>query len=211
MHDIRRIGGYSALTAPALMWSGFLVAGLSRQGYNLLTRPFSDLAMRGTSNTAIFDLGFFLLPGILTMLVGTALWSVARGGSAWRLGSALIAVTGVFLFATGVFQQDPSSSTASILHGTVSQICFAIASVAPLVLFLGSSGQSQSDPPRRLWLFSGLAALAIEGVGVSLRGVFHYPDGFFQRPFTVALTVWFLATGAWLLRVRKAEGRHVAE
>ncbi len=211
MHDIRRIGGYAAVAAPVLMWSGFLVVGLSRPGYNLLTRPFSDLAMRGTANATLFDLGFFLLPGILTMLVGAGLWFAARGGSAWRFGSVLIMATGVFLFATGVFQQDPTSSTASILHGTVSQICFAIASVAPLVLFVGSFRQPQLDPPRRLWLFSGLAALAIEGAGGALRPVIHYPDGFFQRPFTVALTVWFVATGAWLLRVRKAEGRHVAE
>ena len=208
---VRRIGGYAALAAPVLMWTGFLVAGLSRPGYNLATRPFSDLATRGTANATLFDFGFFIVPGVLIVVVGAGLWFAPRGGSAWRLGSVLIIATGLFLVATGVFQQDPTSSTASILHGTVSQISFAIASVAPLVLFVGSSRQSRLDAPRRLWLTSGLAALAIEGAGVALRPVFHYPDGFFQRPFTVALTVWFVATGAWLLRVRKAEGLHVAE
>jgi hypothetical membrane protein len=208
--SVRRACGYAAIVTPVLMWTGFLVAGLSRPDYNLLTRPFSDLATRGTSNATIFDLGFFVVPGLLTALVGVGLWHV-RAGLVWRLGSLLIVAAGIFLFATGVFQQDPSSGTASILHGTMSQICFAIASVAPIVLFVGSSDAAHLDAPRRLWLLSGLAALAIEGLGVALRPFLHYPDGFFQRSFTMALTIWFVATGAWLLRVRKAEGLHVAD
>lgn len=193
------------------MWAEFLVMGLTRPGYNLLTRPFSDLATRGTSNAALFDLGFFIVPGLLTAVAGVGLWFTGGRSHAWRAGSVLTVAAGVFLFATGVFPQDPSSFTASIVHGTVSQICFAIASVTPLVLFVGSSRDAHLETPRRLWLMSGLAALAIEGGGIALRPFLHYPDGFFQRPFTVALTIWFVATGAWLLRVRKAEGLAVAE
>jgi len=58
------------LVAPLLMWSEFLTMGTSRYGYNLLTRPFSDLATRGTPNAGLFDLGFFL-PAVL--VIG-ALW-----------------------------------------------------------------------------------------------------------------------------------------
>jgi hypothetical membrane protein len=209
--SVRRAAGYAAIAAPLLMWAEFLVMGLTRPGYNLLTRPFSDLATRGTSNAALFDLGFFIVPGMLTVVAGIGLWLTGGRTHAWRFGSVLTVAAGVFLFATGVFPQDPSSFSASIVHGTVSQICFAIASVTPLVLFVGSSREAHLDPPRTLWLMSGLAALAIEGVGVALRPLMHYPDGLFQRPFTVALTVWFVATGAWLLRVRKAEGKAGAE
>lgn len=208
---VRRAAGYAAIAAPLLMWAEFFVMGLTRPGYNLLTRPFSDLATRGTSHAALFDLGFFIVPGLLTALAGVGLWFTGGSSSAWRAGSVLTVAAGVFLFATGVFPQDPNSFTASILHGTVSQTCFAIASVTPLVLFVGSSREAQLETPRRLWLVSGLAALAIEGVGLASRPFLHYPDGFFQRPFTVALTIWFVATGTWLLRVRKAEGLAVAE
>ncbi len=193
------------------MWSGFLAAALSRQGYNLLTRPFNDLATRGTANSTIFDIGFFIVPGVLITLVGAGLWFAGEAGRAWRTGSVLIGAVGFFLFATGIFQQDPTSTTASILHGTVSQTCFAIASVAPVVLFVASFRDRHLGPPRQVWLATGVAALLIEGVGVALRPVVHYPDGFFQRPFTIALTVWFVATGAWLLRARRAEGLVVAE
>ena len=112
----------------------------------------------------------------------------------------MIIAAGVFLFATGVFQQDPDSHLAGLLHGTMSQTCFAIASVAPLVLFFGSMRHTHLGAPRRLWLVAGLAALAIEGVGLAIRPLATYPDGLFQRPFSIVLTIWFVATGAWLLR-----------
>lgn len=208
------MGGYAAIAAPIFMWSGFFAAALNRHGYNLLTRPFSDLAARGTSNSTLFDVGFFLVPGVLVAFAGVGLWFAGRrspSNRAWRTGAALVVGTGLFLFMTGVFQQDPRSVAAGILHGTVSQICFAIASVAPVILFFASSRDVHLDPPRRLWLMTGVAALAIEAAGVALKPVLHYADGFFQRPFTVALTIWFLATGAWLLRARSAEGLSLAE
>ncbi len=186
------------------MWTEFLTHGTSRPGFNLLTRPFSDLATRGTPSANEFAVGFFLVPGLLTVLVGVGLWLAAREGPTWRLGSMLIVAAGVFLLATGVFQQDPTSRFANVVHGTVSQICFAIASVAPLVLFVGSLRHSHLDPPRGLWLVAGLAALAIEGIGVATRPMMAYPDGVFQRPFTLVLTIWFVATGAWLMRLRHA-------
>lgn len=201
-----RVAGIAALAAPVLMWSQFFAVGLSRHGYNLLTRPFSDLATRGTPLSNVFDVGFFLVPGVLTVLVGIGLWFAIDGPRLWRAGAVLIVGSGVFLFATGVFRQDPTSSLAGTLHGTVSQICFAVASVAPLALFAGSAGHLHIAPPRRLWLVAGLAAFAIEALAVGMRHTMGFPEGLFQRPFTLVLTIWFLATGAWLLKVRQFEG-----
>ena len=192
------------------MWIDFLATGMSRHGYDLLTRPFSDLATVGTPGSTLYDVGFFLVPGLLTMIVGIGLWFAIDGGRAWRSGALLIVAAGVFLFATGLFRQDPHSYLAAVLHGTMSQICFAIASVAPIVLFFGSGRQLHLSPPRRLWLGAAIAAFVVEVSAVAMRQVQHFPEGFFQRPFTLALTVWFVATGAWLLRMRRAEATSLA-
>ena len=202
--SLSRAGGFAAIAAPVVMWGEFLAHGLARHGYNMLTRPFSDLATRGTPNATEFDLGFFLLPGVLTVLVGAGLWFAAHEGRTWRAGAALIMAAGVFLFATGMFPQDPSSFAERLLHGTMSQICFAIAAVAPIVLFIGSTRHPHLGPPRRIWLVAGVAALLIEAAALAIRPLAAYPDGIFQRPFTVALTIWFVATGAWLLRLRRS-------
>ncbi len=209
--DWRRAAGWAAMAAPLMMWSEFLTMGTSRHGYNLLTRPFSDLATRGTPHADLFALGFFFLPGLLTIVLGVGLWFAIKGGHAWRAGAVLVVVTGVFLAAVGAFPQDPNSFVAGLLHGTMAQICFGIASVAPLVLFFGSASHAHLAPPRRLWLAAGIAAFAIEALAIGLRPVLSYPDGLFQRPFTLVLTIWFITTGAWLLRGRKFEGLSVPD
>jgi hypothetical membrane protein len=193
------------------MWSVFLAMGISRHGYNLLTRPFSDLATRGTPNAELFDLGFFILPGSLTFVIGVGLWYAISGNQTWRIGALMVATSGVFLVATGAFRQDPQSIAAGLLHGTMAQTCFAIASAAPLVLFIGSADHDGYAPPRRLWLAAGIAVFGLEALAILLRPLMSYPDGFFQRPFTMVLTIFFITTGAWLLRGRNFEGLSVPD
>ena len=209
--DWRRAAGWAALAAPVLMWSEFLTMGLSRSGYNLLTRPFSDLATTGTPNAAIFSAGFFFVPGLLTVVLGIGLWTAVRGGALWRIGAVMVVAAGVFLVATGIFPQDPHSAIAGPLHGTVSQVCFAIASAAPMVLFIGSRGGSHGPLPRRLWLALGITALVIEGFGMLVRPAFHLPYGVFQRPFTLVLTAFFITTGFWLLGGTRLGGLSVPD
>lgn len=201
----RSAAGFAALAAPVLMWSEFLTMGLTRHGYNLLTRPFSDLATRGTQNATIFDLGFFLVPGVLAIVLGLGMAFSIRGGQAWRAGAALVVGAGAFQIATGIFQQDPTSFVAGALHGTMAQICFALASVAPLVLFFGSRDHAHLSPPRRIWMTAGIASFAIEAFALAIHPLVHYPDGLFQRPFTLVLTAFFVTTGVWLLRSRGLE------
>ena len=203
----RSAAGVAALAAPILMWTEFLTMGLTRHGYNLLTRPFSDLATRGSQNATVFDLGFFLVPGVLAIVLGLGMLLSFRGGRAWRAGAALVIGAGIFQIATGIFQQDPTSVMAGVLHGTMAQICFGLASVAPLVLFVGSKDHAHLSPPRRIWMVAGIASFAIEAFAIAIHPLVHYPDGLFQRPFTLVLTVFFVTTGVWLLRSHRLERR----
>ena len=205
------MAGFAAVAAPVLMWGEFFTVALNRPGYNLLTRPFSDLATMGTQNSTVFDVGFFIIPGALTVLVGLGLLYEAGLGHVWRAGALLVVAAGAFLFLTGVFRQDPTSSSAGYLHGMVSQICFALAAIAPILLFIGSAGLRDGAPPRRIWLAVAVAAMALELFGVLVRPALHLPYGVFQRPFTLALTVFFVTTAAWLLRGRELGGLSVRD
>jgi hypothetical membrane protein len=199
--DWPRLGGAAAICAPAVMWTEFISISLTRPGYNILMRPASDLATRGVPHAELFTVGFFYLAGILTVLVGIALWMSVRGGWLWRLGAAQVMLVGVLLTLTGVFPQDPASTDATNLHRLVSQACFMVAAAVPLTLLLGAPAAHAPRPLRQLWLASGLALIAIEAGGIVLRLLSTFPaEGLFQRPFTLALTAWFCATGVWLLR-----------
>lgn len=207
--DWPRLAGFAALSAPVLMWSEFLTMGTLRHGYNLVTGAASDLATRGTPNAAAFSAGFFFLPGLLTVLVGTGLWFAHRDSRVWRLGALLAGLAGVFLMLTGVFPQDPHSPLSGFLHGVVSQTCFLIATASMVALALGAPRQAPTGPPRRLWLGVAAAVVLIEAFNVLLRAPLGLPYGLFQRPFTLTLTAWFIVTGIWLLRGHKVEGLSV--
>lgn len=204
-----RVAGFAALAAPALMWSEFLTMGALRQGYNLVTSAASDLATRGTPNAAIFSLGFFFLPGLLTVVVGAGLWFTHRESRAWRLGAVLVAVAGLFLMLTGAFPQDPHSHLAGVMHGVMSQTCFAAVTASMVALAAGAPRRARVSPPRRLWLAVAAAVILIEGFNVFLRQPLGVPNGLFQRPFTITLSAWFVVTGLWLLRTHDREGLSV--
>jgi hypothetical membrane protein len=190
------------LAAPLLMWTNFFTFATLRHGYNLLTQPFSQLAAVGTPNATLFDFGFFLIPGALTIGIGISLLLTLRGSMAWRAGTLLIVASGVFLFATGVVPMNYHSAAQSGLHSALSQVCFALASFTPLGLFLVSRGHAHLSPPRQLWLITGLASFLIEILGFTLLPALHVPYGYFQRSLTLTLTFFFISTGLWLLRTR---------
>lgn len=192
------------------MWADFLSMGSLRHGYNLITGAASDLATRGTPNAGLFTVGFFYLPGLLTLVVAAGLWFAHRESRVWRGGAILVGLAGVLLTLTGVFPQDPHSPLSGLLHGVVSQACFAIAAASMVALALGAPRGALVRPPTRLWIGIAAAAVLIEAFNVLLRAPLGIPYGLFQRPFTLTLTAWFLGTGVWLLRARRvAVGQRV--
>jgi hypothetical membrane protein len=195
------VGGLAAVVAPALMWTAFIGASMATPGYNLLTRAASDLGARGAPTAAEYVPAFFYLPGALAVLVGLGLLATWKGGTAWRAGVALVVIEGAFLILAGVFAEDPHSPAATTVHQALAGVCFISAAIAPLALTIGHGGTAGSRPPLRLWLLAGGALVAIY-TGAVLLGVagVHYPQGFLQRPFTIVLTAWYVATGVWMLR-----------
>lgn len=190
----------AALLAPFLMWVEFFAMGSLRPGYNLVTGAASELAARATSNAAVFSAGFFFVPGLLTLVVAAGLWRAGEGGRLWRTGALLVAAAGALLVLTGVFPLDRASTLSSGLHNTVSQTCFVVVTVAMLLMAAGAPRVPSVGVPRRLWIGLGALLTAVELFNLTFRQAMGLPNGLFQRPFLLLLTVWFVGTGVWLLR-----------
>ena len=197
-----RLAGGVALAVPLVMWTEFLGVGLTRPGYDMLGAQASQLGAWGTPNAGLFTAGFFYAGGALTAALGAGLQLAGIRSRIWRLGAAMISVAGVLLVLGGVFPTAGESPQATQAHMWLTQTCFAIAALAPLVLLAGAPAARIPAWVRRLWLGSSLTALGIEAVAVLLRSHLHFPEGLFQRPFLVTLTIWFVATGTWLIRHR---------
>lgn len=194
-------GGVSATVAPLLMWTAFIGAGTATPGYNLLTRAASDLGARGVTTAALYVPFFFYLPGFLAVLAGLGLLATWKGGKVWQLGALLVMVEGVFLILAGAFAEDAHSMVATTVHQELAGVAFIAAALAPLALVLGRPKTPEWRPPLRLWLLTGgtLIAIYVGALLLKAAGV-TYPSGLYQRPFTIVLTVWYLATGLWMLR-----------
>src|SRR5207248_2677660 len=99
-----RLAGFAALAAPALMWTEFLILGLLRPGYNMLTRAASELGEVGAPHAALYNAGFFFGGGILTVVMGLGLLAFGAPGRPspwtwlWRAGAVQVMVSGFFLF-----------------------------------------------------------------------------------------------------------------
>lgn len=189
-----------SLVTPILMWMMFLALGMAYSGYNLLTRAASDLGAAGSPHATTFDVGFFALPGLFTAMVGVALLLIGVRSWCWRLGAAAVAAAGLLLFSAAFFPDRGGPPGAATIHQAVTQICFALAAAAPLFMLWGSRAIAIPVLIRRLWLASGCGAILVE-VGVPLlRAHISLPEGAFQRPLLLSLTVWFVTVAIWLNR-----------
>lgn len=200
-------GGLAAILAPLVMWAEFIGVGLSTPGYNLLTRAASDLGAAGAPTAAFFRAGFFLAPGALTILVGAALLAVPCHSPWWKVGAATVGVEGLFLLLAGLYPENPASASATARHQILAAVCFGAAALAPVGLLAGLSADMSLRMAPRTWAISAPVLLILEVGGLLTRDFANYPDGLFQRPFGLTLTVWYLGTAALLIRGRTASDR----
>src|SRR5579864_7734844 len=110
--DARRlagVGGAAGMATPIVMWTAFLVAAFLRPGYDLIRDPSSELGQLGSPGAAIFNVAFFLVPGVLTLCLGAALATFPGGRWARLAGSLMISFSGLSMFASGLIPMAPNS------------------------------------------------------------------------------------------------------
>jgi len=196
---IAALGAAAAVLAPTLMWVEFIATGLSRPGYSLILGAASDLGAVGTPGADAFVAGFFVLPGLFTIVLGTVLQLSQPAVWMWRAGACLVVVDGLLLILAGAVRMDPFSAATTQRHQAIATACFAAAAAAPLLLAAGSRVRWPVVPQAR-WFVLGALLVGLLAIASLLRLAAGYPDGIFQRPFGVLLTVWYLDAAAWLAR-----------
>ncbi len=188
------------VTVPVVLWSMFLTFGLLRHGYGLLTSAASSLGAKGTPHAEAFNIAFFYTGGILTALAGTGLAILHHRSFRWLLGSIFMIVAGVLLFLTGVFPTAGAGHFDAHMHGLVSQWCFVLASVAPLLLVLDSKHLFHQPGLQRILKIVAVSSLVIEVLQIAIAHIIRYPYGYFQRSFMASLSIALLILGIWLKR-----------
>ena len=188
------------LAVPAVLWSMFLVFGLLRHGYGLLTSPASSLGARGPPHSEAFNIAFFYTGGILTALAGTGLAILHHRSVRWLLGAVFMVLAGILLVLTGVFPTAGAGHFDAHLHGLFSQSCFVLASAAPLLLVLDADHLTSQPTIKGILKIVAIASLAIEVLQMAIAHVIRYPYGYFQRSFMASLSIALLLLGIWLRR-----------
>jgi hypothetical protein len=193
----RRFGAACGVAVPLVMWTALLVFGRSRRGFNLLTEPASLLGQVGTPNQALFNMTYFMLSGLLTVLFAGALYR--NVGDRWpgKLGVTLIAVAGLSLVLSGVVAMTPHSPWLTSLHPAVGLPL--LVGIPPALFLIGDA--LGRDRGRRGYARMAIGLALLSGILVVAYVVAPKAsviDGLFQRAYQALLTPWFIAVGLWL-------------
>jgi hypothetical membrane protein len=181
---------------PLLMWASFLLIGATTQGYDLVTRPASDLGAHGSANAGLFNLGFFYIPGLLCLVFTAALAELARPAS---LPAAILVTAGaVSLLISGLFRVDPSSPSATHLHQAVGISFVTAMPLAPIVVAFSAARRTSLQRYAALSAAIGGGLVIVAVLSVALPENARPSSGVFQRCSAVLETAWFWLT-AWAL------------
>ena len=194
-----RLGALAGIAAPLLMWIAFFLAGVKRNGYNLLLDPASELGQAGIPGAWAFNLGFFVIPGVLIMTFAARLNGLLARRRFGPIVSLLIGVSGLSLLLSGLITMNPGSPPSSLWHQTVG---LPLLTTLPAGILLASMALPQQPGwqfYRGLCLAIGLLLVALIA-GYELH-VFGLRDGILQRANLLLLTGWYVAMGIRLIRL----------
>lgn len=193
----RRFGAACGVAVPLVMWTALLVFGLSRPGFNLLTKPASLLGQVGTPNQALFNLTYFILSGLLTVFFAIGLYSALADWMPGKVGAALMGVAGLSLMLSGVVAMTPQSPWLTGLHSAVGVPL--LLGIPPALFLIGRALGRDRQWHGFAWLAVRLAlASGVLVVAYVLAPKGSIVDGLFQRTYQALLTPWFIGMALWL-------------
>ncbi len=200
--DARRlagVGGAAGMATPIVMWTAFLVAAFLRPGYDLIRDPSSELGQLGSPGAALFNMAFFLVPGVLTICFGAAVATFPGRRWARLAASLMISLSGLSTFASGLIPMAPNSEPLTFWHRFAGLPLLTVFPAGILLLSLVLRSDLRLRADARLGLLCGSVLVIL--IGCYELHVVAIPDGLFQRLSLAVLTPWFVGIGIRLFRL----------
>lgn len=191
------IGALWGIAGPALFIASWIVAGLLRDGYDIVDDAISRLAEQGAPYRVLVLTGIVIV-SIASMLLGVLAWR------RWKAGRAalVMAVAGSSALALAVFPCSPGcpgldGEFTDSMHSIAAVVHYISFALSPLALALDSGGFTS----RRFKALSILAGL-FGGAFLFSQFTGWGPNGITQRIGLTTLDVWMMGTGVALIRDR---------
>jgi hypothetical membrane protein len=201
-----RVVGFLGIAACVLFWVTSFVLGGLRPSYSHSMNTISELGARGTPNATWWNVGGFIVPGLLLALAGGVIaHAIGRDQSRLRsLSSLLLVLSGLAIAGQGVIPADMTNGVADITspytrgHFISSLVAAAAWSIGVLLL----TGPMKSSPEwHSLRIVSIVLVLLALVASFALRGTL--PDGLAQRLGNAIFFTWFVLMSLKLVQRRR--------
>jgi len=182
--DWRRAGSWCGLAGSSIFLIAWVIAIATTPGYNFGGQWVSDLGVG--AGASFFNAGA-IVAGILSIPFALTLAIVLRPSRLGIMGSASLALAGIFLVGVGIFTENAGEA-----HWIVSISFFSLALIATILLAYPLSRSASMGP----WSGQFTATIVLIGAGfVALYGM-----GPLAETVAVLLIAFWSLAIAWKLR-----------
>jgi hypothetical membrane protein len=141
--DFKRIRllWFLGIIAPLWFAAAMMLAGWLTPGYSPVTEMVSELGARGMPYADLANYVGFVPTGVFIVLFSLGLRPILGRGALTGIISGLVALTGLGVLGTGLFQCDPGcslegASVEMIAHALSGLVTFTFSAFTPLVMSL---------------------------------------------------------------------------
>jgi hypothetical membrane protein len=135
--NIQKLLAVCGIIGPIIYTIVVIILATLRPGYSHITQMMSELGAAGAPNALIMNTAGFILLGVLITGFSVGLHRGTAGGKGSKIGPLLIAISGIFLIATGIFPCDPGCVNGSFtgrMHSMSARASGVAMALAPFAI-----------------------------------------------------------------------------
>lgn len=182
------------IIGPALFGISVGIANFYRPDHDPISQLVSDLGRGSTTYASMMNIGGFIIPGILTIFFGFALFLAVAPRGWRRTGAVAISLGGVGMIGAGIFSNDPTSRVlfnSAVVHQVFTIIVMSGAVFGPILL----GGAFKRNPHWRGYRTFSLAIALVIAFFVSVMFIDYLRawQGALERAFAGLMFLWMEA------------------